>query len=64
MADPQQKTSPYLQAGSPVRCALSSCAKPFLGRCVRANNGRFYCSHECAEEGERANVTQFKRRNQ
>ncbi len=49
----QPKTSRYLQANSPIRCLLPVCQKPFLGTCVHANDGHFYCSRECAEDGER-----------
>lgn len=45
------KRSRYLEAGSPFRCFLPSCQKPFLGRCVHANDGHFYCSTACAAEG-------------
>ena len=61
----QPKTSQYLAAGSPISCFLHSCRKPFLGTCVHGNDGHFYCSHECAEEGEQAGlakVEQFKPR--
>ena len=49
--------SRYLQAGSPICCFLPSCRKPFLGKCVRANDGRFYCSNECADEGDKIDLT-------
>ena len=45
------KASPYLTAGSPLSCFLPSCRKPFLGKCVHANDGHFYCSGSCADEG-------------
>jgi hypothetical protein len=44
-------TSRYLEAGSPICCFLPSCRKPFRGTCIHANDGRFYCSHDCADEG-------------
>jgi hypothetical protein len=44
------KLSHYLQAGSPLVCFLPSCRQPFLGRCVHANDGHFYCSGACAAE--------------
>jgi hypothetical protein len=47
------KTSRYLAAGSPISCFLHSCRKPSLGTCIHANDGHFYCSHGCADEGER-----------
>ena len=43
------KLSKYQQAGSPITCFLPSCRKPFVDTCVRANDGHFYCSHECAD---------------
>jgi hypothetical protein len=49
--------SRYLQAGSPICCFLPSCRRPFLGKCVRANDGRFYCSNECADEGDKIDLT-------
>src|SRR5215203_1609574 len=48
----------YLAAGSPICCFLHSCRKPFLGTCVHGNDGHFYCSHECADEGEQAGLGQ------
>ena len=60
----QPKTSRYLEAGSPIRCYLPTCQKPFLGTCIHANDGHFYCSHGCADEGERerpvSKVEQFR----
>ena len=53
MQTEQPKLSRYLQAGSPLCCHLSSCRKPFLGTCIHANDGHFYCSHGCADDGER-----------
>ena len=50
-------TSRYLKAGSPIFCFLPSCRKPFLGTCIHGNDGRFYCSHECAEEGAKIDLT-------
>ena len=52
----QPKTSRYLEAGSPISCFLNNCQKPFLGTCVHGNDGHFYCSHECAQEGEKADL--------
>ena len=56
MQTEQPKLSKYLQAGSPSSCFLQSCRKPFLGTCIHANDGHFYCSRECAEIGEKANL--------
>ena len=50
-------TSRYLEAGSPIFCFLPSCRKPFLGTCIHAEDGHFYCSHECAEEGAKIDLT-------
>ena len=47
-----EKTSRYLQAGSPICCFLPTCRQPFLGICIRANDDHFYCSNVCADEGE------------
>ena len=49
VASDQLKLSRYLQAGSPISCFLPTCRKPFLGTCVHANDGHFYCSHICAD---------------
>jgi hypothetical protein len=65
-ANEQPKPSRYLAAGSPICCFLHSCRKPFLGTCIHANDGHFYCSHECAEGGAKerpsAKIEQFKAR--
>jgi hypothetical protein len=50
-------TSPYVEGGSPLSCFLPSCRKPFVGRCVHANDGHFYCSHECAAAGEKIDLS-------
>lgn len=49
--------SRYLQAGSPICCFLPSCRKPFLGSCVHAEDGHFYCSNACADEGSKIDLT-------
>jgi hypothetical protein len=60
------KLSRYQQAGSPIRCYLPSCQKPFLGSCIHANDGHFYCSHGCADEGMKsaptAKIEPFRRK--
>ena len=56
-AQEQAVTSHYLKAGSPICCYLPSCRKPFLGVCIHADDGHFYCSHECAEEGAKIDLT-------
>lgn len=56
MQTEQPKLSKYLEAGSPLSCFLQSCRKPFLGTCVHANDEHFYCSRECADVGEKANL--------
>jgi hypothetical protein len=50
-------TSRYFEAGSPICCFLPSCRKPFLGTCIHGNDGHFYCSQECAEEGAKIDLT-------
>jgi hypothetical protein len=50
-------TSRYLKAGSPICCFLPACRKPFSGTCIHGNDGHFYCSHECAEEGAKIDLT-------
>jgi hypothetical protein len=56
--DHPQKISRYLEAGSPLCCFLPACRKPFLGSCVRGNDGQFYYSHVCADECERSGLSQ------
>ncbi len=51
------KRSPYLEAGSPLSCFLPSCRKAFQGTCFHANDGHFYCSGSCADEGEKMDLT-------
>ena len=55
-----EKPSRYLQAGSPICCFLPSCRKPFLGTCIRANDGHFYCSHACADFGEKNDLSKVE----
>jgi hypothetical protein len=50
-------TSRYLESGSPLCCFLPSCRKPFQGTCIHGNDGHFYCSHDCAEEGANIDLT-------
>src|SRR5690349_15244413 len=56
----QPKLSRYLQAGSPISCFLPSCRKPFLGTCVRGSDGHFYCSNECADEGDKVDLSRVE----
>jgi hypothetical protein len=55
-----EKTSRYLQAGSPISCFLPSCRKPFLGTCIRAKDCHFYCSRECADEGDEIDLSKIE----
>jgi hypothetical protein len=57
----QPKTSRYLAAGSPLRCFLYSCQKPFLGTCVHGHDDHFYCSRDCANEGQNASLKNIER---
>jgi hypothetical protein len=57
VASDQPKISRYLRAGSPIRCFLPACQKPFLGTCIHANDGHFYCSHECADSAVKIDLT-------
>lgn len=50
-AEPMKHSS-YIGAGSPTRCFLPSCRKPFDGSCYRGDDDRYYCSKECAKVGE------------
>lgn len=53
MQTDQPRLSRYLQAGSPTRCQLPACQTPFDGTCYYGSDGKFYCSHECTNQGER-----------
>ena len=55
-----EKTSRYLEAGSPLCCYLPNCKKPFLGTCVHGNDGHFYCSHACADFGEKIDLSKVE----
>ena len=55
-----EKQSRYPQAGSPLRCFLPSCPKPFLGACTRGNDGHFYCSGECTDQGQKMNLSRVE----
>ena len=46
-----RKESPYLAAGAPRHCFLPSCQKPFESSCFHGDDGRYYCSKLCANEG-------------
>lgn len=50
MSEPKE-TSLYAEAGSPPRCFLPSCQKPFESTCYRGDDNRYYCSELCANEG-------------
>ncbi len=60
MTEDGPKLSAYLEAGSPLSCFLPSCRKPFIGMCVHANDGHFYCSHDCADEGEKLGLREVR----
>ena len=34
--------------------------KPFLGMCIRANDGHCYCSNECADEGDKIDLSKVE----
>ncbi len=46
-----EELSPYIAAGSPKSCFLPSCGKPFDGSCFHGDDGHYYCSELCANEG-------------
>ena len=56
----RSKPRPYLQAGSPLSCFLPSCRKPFTGTCIHANDGHFYCSGPCTDEGAKLDLTRVQ----
>jgi len=53
--------SRYLEAGSPICCFLPGCGKPFSNHCIRGQDGHFYCSHECADEAAKTDLTHVER---
>jgi hypothetical protein len=57
MTEATQKVSQYLAAGSPLRCFLPSCQKPFDGKCIHGNDGHSYCSHICAGSGDKIDLS-------
>jgi|1185.fasta_scaffold40082_3 hypothetical protein len=56
MSEPT-KRSHYIEAGSPTRCFLPICQKPFESKCFRGEDQRYYCSDVCANEGFDAEAT-------
>jgi hypothetical protein len=60
MTEVQRQESQYIAAGSPTRCILPSCQKPFDGSCTRGNDGHFYCSQECADAGSKIDLSQVE----
>jgi hypothetical protein len=60
VASDKHKLSRYLQAGSPICCFLPSCQKPFLGTCIHANDGHFYCSLGCVDEAYKVDLTRVE----
>jgi hypothetical protein len=55
--DQPTKQSRYLAAGSPLKCFLPSCRKPFEESCVRGKDGHFYCSPACTEIGSKIDLS-------
>ena len=39
------------------RWLLPTCQKPFLGRCFQGNDGHFCCSYECADAGDKVDLS-------
>ena len=60
MTEVQRQDSQYIAAGSPIRCILPSCQKPFDGSCTHGNDGHFYCSQECADAGNKIDLSQVE----
>jgi hypothetical protein len=55
----------YVEAGLPKHCFLPSCGKPFASTCFHGDDGHYYCSELCANEGfdaELAIVEKFTKR--
>ena len=55
------KTSLYMQSGSPTRCFLPSCSKPFELTCYRGDDDRYYCSKECAQKAEDLDLSRVEK---
>ena len=52
--------SQYIGAGSPIRSFPPSCQKPLDASCTHGNDGRFYCSQECADAGSKIDLSQVE----
>jgi hypothetical protein len=59
MSDDRQ-LSRYEAAGSPTKCFLPLCRKPFEGTCFHGRDGRYYCSKECAEKAYQIDLTRVE----
>src|SRR3954463_2341851 len=51
------RVSPYLEAGAPTKCFLPGCRKPFDGAAIRGEDGRYYCSTNCADSARKIDLT-------
>jgi|tagenome__1003787_1003787.scaffolds.fasta_scaffold20654830_3 hypothetical protein len=54
------KVSPYLEAGAPTRCFLARCRRPFDGAAIHGEDGRYYCSTNCADTGRTVDLSQVE----
>jgi hypothetical protein len=61
MTEQSIKKSRYLTAGAPTSCFLPSCHKPFNGCCIRGDDGNFYCSHGCADIGQKIDLSKVEK---
>jgi hypothetical protein len=52
------KMSRWAAAGAPTKCFLPLCRRPFQSSCIHGQDGRYYCSKECAAKGS---TMDFKR---
>ena len=52
-----ERRSSYVEAGSPTSCILPSCRRPFEDRCVRGDDGHFYCSQRCKADGKKLDLS-------
>ena len=54
------KASKFIAAGSPTTCFLPSCRAPFNGICTHGNDGHYYCSPDCADEGRKIDLSHIE----
>jgi hypothetical protein len=59
-SDNTNKSSRYLEAGTPTKCFLQGCRRAFGQSCHRGLDNRYYCSQRCAEIGLNAELLKIE----